>query len=127
VEFNIHKPIYLQIVDYIHDCIITETLPVGEKLPSVRELAVKMSVTPNTANRACAILQQQAVVTAKRGVGLFVHEQSKARILTLKKKRFIDQELPNLFKSMTLLDISAQELLAQYEQFQNQSSNSKPI
>lgn len=117
MNFDAHRPIYLQIVDYLHEQILTGAMGENEKIPSVRELATQMSVTPNTATRACAILQQQGVVTARRGVGLFVHGESKHMIQAIRRAEFIEHELPKTFRTMQVLDIEVNELLALHAQF----------
>lgn len=72
--FNSTQPIYWQLVQRICRQIIRRDLQPGEKLPSVRELAVQAGVNPNTVQRAYAELERMAVVTTKRGLGTFVTE-----------------------------------------------------
>ena len=65
-------PIYEQIVARVIFSVAAGDVPAGELLPSVRELAQKLLVHPNTVARAIQELEREGVVTAKRGVGMEV-------------------------------------------------------
>lgn len=71
-EFESSKPIYMQIVDRINFNIVQGKQPLGEKLPSVREMAVQMGVNPNTIQRAYSELERMNIVETRRGQGTFV-------------------------------------------------------
>lgn len=73
-EFNPSQPIYFQLVQRICRQIVRGDLSPGEKLPSVREMAVQMGVNPNTVQRTYAELERMAVVETRRGLGTFVTE-----------------------------------------------------
>lgn len=71
-EFQVSKPIYMQIVDKIMIDIIQGKQGSGEKLPSVREMAVQMGVNPNTIQRTYSELERMGIVESRRGQGTFV-------------------------------------------------------
>ena len=73
-KFHSSKPIYLQIIDKIHYQIVRGELRKGEKLPSVREMAIQMGVNPNTIQRTYTELERMNVVETRRGQGTFVTE-----------------------------------------------------
>lgn len=73
-EFNATKPIYLQIADRIYHQIIRNELGAGEKLPSVREMAVQSGVNPNTIGRTYNEMERLGIVETRRGQGTFVTE-----------------------------------------------------
>lgn len=73
-EFDSSKPIYIQLVDFIKLKIISEEFSIGEKLPSVRELAEEAGVNPNTMQRALSELERQGLVYTQRTSGRFVTE-----------------------------------------------------
>jgi GntR family transcriptional regulator len=121
MNFNDREAIYLQIAAYVSDHIsLGKWLP-EQKIPSVRELAVELQVNPNTVMRTYEHLQNQGVIFNKRGLGLFVTADALAKIKALRKERFMQQELPDFFRSLYLLDISLQEVQQQYQQFVNQN------
>ena len=65
-------PIYEQIVAQVIFDVASGSLPVGELIPSVRELASRLGVHPNTVARAFTELDGRGVVTARRGRGMEV-------------------------------------------------------
>lgn len=66
------RPVFKQIVDAISLAIAKEELAEGAKLPSVRALAMQLTVNPNTVAKAYAELTAQGLVDARQGLGLFV-------------------------------------------------------
>ncbi|GEL08234.1 GntR family transcriptional regulator [Salisediminibacterium halotolerans] len=73
-SFHHDRPIYKQISEIIYGRICRGHLPAGEKLPSVRELAVELGVNPNTVSRTYIELEREGIVLSRRGQGTFVTE-----------------------------------------------------
>ncbi|NDI33197.1 GntR family transcriptional regulator [Chengkuizengella sediminis] len=73
-DFQATKPIYMQLVDRINHKIVRNELRAGEKLKSVREMAVESGVNPNTVQRTYSELERMDIVETKRGQGTFVTE-----------------------------------------------------
>ncbi|WP_125152954.1 GntR family transcriptional regulator [Clostridium rectalis] len=74
IRFDDKTPIYIQIMDYIKQGIVSGKLNRGDKLPSVREMATKFRVNPNTLQRAYQELERQGITYTQRGTGTFVKE-----------------------------------------------------
>ncbi|MGH4052629.1 MAG: GntR family transcriptional regulator [Clostridium sp.] len=74
-EFNDRSPIYLQIIDIIKMNIVIGKLKSKDKLPSVREMALKFNVNPNTIQRSYQELERLGIVYIQRGLGTFVGEE----------------------------------------------------
>lgn len=110
MEFQQNRAIYLQITDHIGENILTGVWPEGERIPSVRELAVTVEVNPNTVMRAYTALQDRRIIYNRRGIGYFVADGAVETIRSLKRRRFIRRDLPDLFRTMAVLGISFQEL-----------------
>lgn len=118
MEFRSSEAIYLQIADYVSDKILLKKwLPVT-KIPSVRDLAFTLEVNPNTVMRSYEYLQNADIIYNKRGVGVFVAEDGIKKIKALRKKKFLDKELPLVFKNMYVLGIDLKEIQELYEKFQ---------
>lgn len=117
MEFKESQAIYLQIADYICEQILLEKWKAEDRLPSVRELAVQTEVNPNTVMRTCEYLQQYEIIYNKRGIGYFVASDAMKRIKQLKKERFMENELPQFFRNIYLLDIELDELKTHYEKY----------
>ena len=120
MDFDNSKPIYLQIVDFFYENILIKRWPEEERIPSVREIAMMVEVNPNTAIRAFNHLQDLEVIYNKRGIGYFVSENGYDKVLQIKRKEFMEQMLPDMFKKMSLLDISFEELKNAYNQQENE-------
>ena len=110
MDFNEHKPIYLQISDIICEKIIGGELPPEERVPSVREYAVTLGVNPNTVFRTYEYLESIDAIYNKRGVGFFVSPGAREKIILIQKKHFMEEVLPSILKKMELLGIAPKEL-----------------
>ena len=80
-------PIYDQIVTRMRFAIASGSLPRGEALPSVRQLAVALRVNPNTVARAYRELEAQGLVQTQQGRGTFVAEAADARRLSAAQRK----------------------------------------
>ena len=117
MEFNQSQAIYMQIGDYISEQILFERWKEGDRILSVRELGVSLQVNPNTVMRTYDFLQNNDIIFNKRGVGYFVAEQAKSKIIDYRRKQFLELELPVIFKNMNILGMTFDELKAKYEEF----------
>ncbi|WP_426589080.1 GntR family transcriptional regulator [Mucilaginibacter sp. R-33] len=120
MEFKDNEAIYLQIAAFVSDQILMGKWPGGQKIPSVRDMAVELEVNPNTVMRSYEFLQGLEIIYNKRGLGLFVAEDGFDKVKAYRKENFVRQNLPELFKNMYLLGISIDEISLQYQNFQAQ-------
>lgn len=116
MDFDGSKPIYLQIVDFFYENILVREWQEGERIPSVREIAVLVEVNPNTAIRAFNYLQEMEIIYNKRGIGYFVSEDGYQKVLSIRRNEFKEVVLPDVFKKMRLLDVTFEEVKNLYEQ-----------
>ena len=114
MEFSSTQPIYLQIVNWVLEQILSENWKAGEKVMSVRELAVHFEVNANTLMRSYDYLQNNQILMNKRGIGFFVAENAVEIIKNLRKKQFMEEEVPVFLKHLRLLDIDIQEIINLY-------------
>ncbi len=84
-------PLYLQIAKEVKHSIAIGSLMPGEQLPSVREIALQITVNPNTVAKAYRELEMRGIVETRRGTGTFVSEKTIA--VTKKERRKIVGEL----------------------------------
>ncbi len=108
-------PIYVQIVEELKMGIAREDYAPGEKLPSVRELALEAGVNPNTMQRAYAELEQQGLVYTERTSGRFVTGDVE-RIRTLRRDLSRNQlkACTENLKRMGLTDREIKDLLIRW-------------
>lgn len=95
-----HKPVYLQLIEEIELRIINGVYPLGEKLPSVRDLAQEASVNPNTMQKALQELERLELVYSNRTAGRFITENEEF-ILTSKNRyahECADEYLTKMYK-----------------------------
>jgi len=118
MEFKEKKPIYRQIADHVSNQILDGYWEDGQRIASIRELAVSLEVNPNTVTRAYQLLQDEGIIENRRGVGYFTADNAKGLSLKLKRQEFIGNELPEVFETMQILQISIEELKALYDKFQ---------
>jgi GntR family transcriptional regulator len=123
MEFKDNEAIYLQIAAFVSDQILMGKWPAGQKILSVRDMAVELEVNPNTVMRSYEFLQGLEIIYNKRGLGLFVAEDGFDRVKAYRKENFVRQNLPELFKNMYLLGISMEEISLQYQNFQAQQKD----
>ena len=71
-EFKDNRPIYTQLVEQITLKIVSGEYKIGEKLPSVRDLASEATVNPNTMQKALAELERRGLVYSVRTSGRFI-------------------------------------------------------
>ncbi|HNW97387.1 MAG TPA: GntR family transcriptional regulator [Bacteroidales bacterium] len=110
MEFKDNKSIYLQIADLFCENILTKKWKENERIPSVREIAVALEVNPNTAMRSFLFMEEKGVIYNKRGIGYFVSDEGYKKTLVLRKEIFINNELPEFFKTLKLLKMSISDI-----------------
>lgn len=96
-------------MDFIKKEIVKGNLKRGEKLPSVRELAEKLKVNPNTVQKAYQELEREEIIFTLRGTGSFVNKDEN-KILKLKED-MAHEILKKFIKNMKDLNISDGEIL----------------
>lgn len=112
-EFQSSKPIYMQIVDKIVIDILQNKQGTGEKLPSVREMAVRMGVNPNTIQRAYGELERMNVVETRRGQGTFVLENH--TLLNEIKRSMQEEIIENYVEQMLEIGASKGDMIQQLQ------------
>ncbi len=107
--FDNERPIYIQLVETIRIEIISGKLKTGEKLPSVRELALNARVNPNTMQKALAELENEGLLHTERTNGKYVTNDKK--LIEKIKKELAEEKVNNYFKDMKNIGINKEEAL----------------
>lgn len=108
-KFDNNIPIYLQIIDEIKIMIASGSLKLGEKLPSVRELAQNLGVNPNTIQRAFSALEQEGLVFAERTAGRYI-TNDEVIIMNL-KENLATEELNKFLDYMKKIGFTKEEII----------------
>lgn len=123
MEFKDAQTIYLQIADYVCEQIMVDKWTEGERIPSVRELGVTLQVNPNTVARTYDFLQGRDIIFNKRGIGYFASDDAKIKINNYLRSKFVEEDLPAVFRSMDLLNIDFEMLMEEYKQYKSNQTN----
>ena len=110
MDFNNNKAIYEQMADRMCDEIIAGNYRADDRIPSVREYAIMLEVNTNTAVKAYELLAREDIIYNKRGLGYFVAPDARPQILAQRKKEFVNELLPEVFRQMSLLGIDINDV-----------------
>ncbi|MDE6651229.1 MAG: GntR family transcriptional regulator [Paramuribaculum sp.] len=116
MNFKSDRPIYRQIVDYCFNCILSDAWKAGERVPSVRELALSMSVNTHTVLKAYEYLQNHYIIESRRGMGFYLCADAREKVNFTRREDFFESVVPDLFQQMSLLGISLEELIDAYKE-----------
>jgi GntR family transcriptional regulator len=111
VAWNDSVPIYRQLRDRVVAMILDNELKEGEAVPSVRQVAVDYQINPLTVSKAYQDLVDEELLEKRRGLGLFVGEGARSRLLELERKRFLKEEWPTLKARIARLGMDLKQLL----------------
>ncbi len=114
LDYADRRPIYEQVVEKMKDLILLGVLETDSQLPSVRELAMDLSINPNTVQRAYAELERQGVVYCIKGRGNFV---AGTHVLMEQHTQELKNELSELIKKAKKADISEGEFTELVKKF----------
>lgn len=125
MDFRDKQAIYLQIAEYVSEQILLGRWTVGDRIPSVRELAAELEVNPNTVMRTYEFLSQQGVIANKRGIGYFPADEALDKIRAFRREQFLKNDLPQFFKNLTLLGIDLSEIQTRYDDYVNANTHTR--
>lgn len=102
--FDNERPIYIQLVELIRIDIVSGKFQKGQKIPSVRELALIMKVNPNTMQKALVELENEKLIYTERTNGKYVTEDEE--LIEKVKKELAQEKVNNYLNSMNNIGIS---------------------
>jgi GntR family transcriptional regulator len=111
-------PFYRQIIDQVKSAIATGRLDAGDRLPTVRQLAVDLSVNPNTVSRAYTELELTGLVETQMGSGTFVGQRPVGRD-DVERRRMLDQICQEFLSRASSHGFTLDDILANLEQRKN--------
>ena len=109
-QFSNDAPIYAQLIRQIRAGIVSGAFSPGERLPSVRDLAMEAGVNPNTMQRAMMEMEREELVHSQRTAGRFVTEDAQ-RIRQLRES-MARQRVKEFLEGMYLLGFQTEEIVA---------------
>ena len=109
LDYQDRRPIYEQITERFRTLIYQGALPAGSRLSSVRQLAMELSINPNTIQRAYMTLEQEGLIYPVKGKGNFVAETS---LIKEKSKEDFRKDFKELIKKGIQTGITEEEMLS---------------
>lgn len=117
IQFDLDKnssvPFYRQIVDMVLAAISSGAILPGERLPTIRDLAVKLVVNPNTVVKAYSQLQMMGVLDTQQGSGVFIRPQDRPTTTQEQKRSAVESLCRDFVGRAHLLNISIDDLLGE--------------
>jgi len=105
------QPIYRQLQQKVVVLILDGTYAEGEALPSVRQVSSDLRINHLTVSKAYQELVDEGLLVKKRGLGMFVIDGAKRKILDHEREKFLNQELPEFLARIAQLSISKDDLI----------------
>ena len=104
------RPIFLQIAEQIENDIISGALPEETQVPSTNELAAYLRINPATAGKGVNLLVDAGILYKKRGIGMFVADGARARLVAQRRDQFREQYIAPLLAEAEKLGITPVQL-----------------
>jgi GntR family transcriptional regulator len=117
-------PVYRQIIDRVTGGIAAGALAPGDQLPTVRQLAVDLSINPNTVIRAYRELEIRGVLETEQGTGTFISNQ-KVRLDEAERQRSLNQLIGDFMARAGSAGFTAEELIEQLQAMQSDGAKKR--
>ena len=109
-QFNDKDPIYIQIKKRLEDQIVNQELTENDQIPSTTEMVNFYQVNHITVSKGVNLLVDEGIIYKKRGIGMFVAEGAREKLLEKRRGDFIDRYIVPMLKEADKLDIDTEEL-----------------
>ena len=104
------RPIFVQIAERIEDDIIESSMPEESQVPSTNQFAAFYQINPATAAKGVNLLVDQGILYKKRGIGMFVAEGARTKLMEKRKELFYEQYVVTMVKEAEKLGITVEQL-----------------
>lgn len=111
ITWSDSAPIYRQLKERVVAMMLEGQLNPGDALPSVRQVAADFQLNPITVSRAYQELADEALVEKRRGLGMYVVDGAREKLLQTERERFLREEWPLVLARIERLGLRAEELL----------------
>jgi GntR family transcriptional regulator len=111
IAWNDNAPIYRQLKDRVVSMMLDGVLKPGDALPSVRQIAAEYQLNPITVSRAYQELADEALVEKRRGLGMYMTDGARDKLLSSERERFLREEWPLVMERIQRLGLNPDELM----------------
>lgn len=117
VDVMSRVPVYEQIIKQVEEQVLTGILKEGHKLPSVRSLSVKLSINPNTIQKAYTELDRRQLIITVPGKGSFISEKAIEVVGANSREKMT--ELNKIIRELALAGVTKEEIINNIEEVFN--------
>lgn len=117
VDVMSRVPVYEQIIKQVEEQVLTGILKEGDKLPSVRSLSVKLSINPNTIQKAYTELDRKQLIITVPGKGSFISEKAIEVVGANSREKMT--ELNKIIRELALAGVTKEEIINNIEEVFN--------
>lgn len=110
-QWNDSQPIYWQLKERTIAMILDRTLAEGDALPSVRTVASEFQLNPITVSKSYQALVDEGLVEKRRGIGMFVVEGARRKLIDSEREKFLSEEWPAMLSRIQQLGLDIDLLL----------------
>ena len=114
VDVMSRVPVYEQIIKQVEEQVLTGILKEGDKLPSVRSLSVKLSINPNTIQKAYTELDRRQLIITVPGKGSFISEKAIEVVGANSREKMT--ELNKIIRELALAGVTKEEIINNIEE-----------
>ena len=123
VDVMSRVPVYEQIIKQVEEQVLTGILKEGDKLPSVRSLSVKLSINPNTIQKAYTELDRRQLIITVPGKGSFISEKAIEVVGANSREKMT--ELNKIIRELALAGVTKEEIINNIEEVFNNTEVSQ--
>ncbi|WP_416149045.1 GntR family transcriptional regulator [Salipaludibacillus sp. HK11] len=109
------KPIFQQICEMMEEDILDEEIREGDKIPSTNEIANFYRINPATAGKGIQSLVDKSIIYKRRGIGMFVEEGAKQKLIEERKQEFMKNYVQPLIHEAKRLQVNKKEIISYLE------------
>ena len=117
VDVMSRVPVYEQIIKQVEEQVLTGILKEGDKLPSVRSLSVKLSINPNTIQKAYTELDRRQLIITVPGKGSFISEKAIEVVGANSREKMT--QLNKIIRELALAGVTKEEIINSIEEVFN--------
>ena len=111
LDFGSEVPIYLQLARSVEDDIVNGIFPEGTQIPSTTEVSLLYKVNPATVGKGFNLLVEESVIYKKRGVGMFVTQGARSRLIAKRREEFYGRYIEGMLEEARRLGIRKEEII----------------
>ena len=111
LDLSSDKSIYIQIAEIIENEILLGNLKEGEQAPSTNQFAKVYNINPATAGKGLNLLVDEGILYKKRGIGMFVSEGARKKIIKKRQSIFFKEVIPQIIEEADRLEITLDEII----------------